>query len=211
MKILTLGGLRIRPVVIVLQERPEKTGFILRELNSKGIYPDEFNGFNSTDSGLETRHPYELDSPGSGWNIGRKGVGIWLSQYSLLSALLWQPDDYFLILEWDAKFAPDWAGRTDKAIRGTPKDFDMLYLGSCCAQGPNKKHISGDVWEVNWPMCNHATIVAKKAIMDILRTQRKVYAPWDISLLLHTFEQTKKKVYCVLPRIVDQFDTVLQP
>ena len=44
----------------------------------------------------------------------------------------------------------------------------------------------------------------------VLETQRKVYAPLDISLALHTFSQEKLKVLTLLPRCVDQFDTSLQ-
>lgn len=211
MNIITLGGYKIRPVVLLVQERNDKTEFILHELALRGIHPDQFNGFSGDFSGLGTKFTYELDDPGGGWNIGAKPVATWLSMYSMLSALNMLSDDYFMVMEWDARFQTDWVIRTDKALRDVPKDFDMLYIGSCCAERAHRNHIAGDVWDVKWPMCNHATIIARKCIPDILRTQRKVYAPWDISLMLHTFKVVPMKIYTVLPRIVDQFDTNLQP
>lgn len=211
MKILDLNGTKIRPVVVVVSEKEERTNFILKELATRGIYPDVFNGFSSDLSGLVTKHTYELDNPGGGHLIGPKCVSTWISFYAMWSALNMLDDQFFLTMEWDAKFDKDWIPKTIDALKHAPKDFDMLLLGSCCTSKKPMTHIGGNVWNVRWPLCGHATIIAKKCIPKLLATQRKVYAPLDISLVLHTFEQAKLGVYTVLPRIVDQFDTFLPP
>jgi hypothetical protein len=211
MKILEIGNYKIRPIVLVVPELPNRTDFILRELAAKGIEPDVFHGFNSTQSGLRTEHTYEIDNPGSGWRIGAKEVSTWISFYSMWSAINMQPDEYFLTLEWDADFHPDWFQRTEKALRDVPKDFDMLQLGSCCCMDKPRTLVAGDVWSVRWPACGHATILAKKCIPTLLRSQRKVWAPLDLSLIFGTFEQEGIKIFTLLPRTVDQFNTNLAP
>jgi hypothetical protein len=200
-----IGDYKIRPFVVGLQEMPERTSFIQSHFKDVGIEAEVFNGIHAIDSGLRTTHCYEVDAPGSGWNIGLKPVATWLSFYMMWSAMNLLPDEYFMTLEWDAKFQPDWRARTEAALRDVPKDFDLLLLGSCCCADRPKTQIAGDVWEVKYPQCGHATIVAKKALPIILRTQRKVYAPLDISLVFHTMPLLK--VYTVLPRIADQFNT----
>ena len=192
---------------MVVPEFPEKTVAIQKHLREVGITAETFNCVSAVESGLETIHPYERDAPGSGWNIGPKSVALNVSFQMFWQAASYMPDDYFLFLEWDVKFQPDWFKRTEQALRDVPPDFDILCLGHCCCKERPKTQIKGEVWEVKWPMCNHAQIFAKKSLPTLLRTQRKIYAPWDISLLLHTYPLLK--VYSVLPRVADQFDTEL--
>ncbi len=203
-----LHDYNIRALVLTVQEMPEKTDFIQGHFKERGIEAENFNCFSAALSGLNTSHLYTVDDP-SGWNIGGKAVANWCSQYMLWNAMLYMPESHFLQLEWDAKFPPDWKAATEDALRNTPTDFDLLYIGSCCAQGKESTHHGGKVYTVKWPMCNHATIIAKKALPIMLSTQRKCYAPMDLGMMFHTLDNLK--VYTVLPRIVDQFDTFLHP
>lgn len=202
-----IEGYKIRPFVVVLQELPDKEQFIMQHFKEVGMEAEPFNGISAAVSGLRTIHPYEIDAPGSGWNIGSKPVATWLSFYMLWSAWNLLDDPYFLQLEWDCKLGPDWKDRTAAALRDVPPDFDMLLLGSCCCKGSPSTHVKGDVWDVRYPQCGHATIIAKKALPVMLSTQRRVYAPLDISLCFHTMP--KLKVYTVLPRIAEQWNTEL--
>jgi hypothetical protein len=202
-----IGDFKVRPFVVVVPELPKRTEFIQNHFREVGIEAEEFHGISSETSGLVTTHTYEFDNPGSGYRIGRKPTACWMSFYMLWAALNLLPDDYFLTLEWDAKFQPDWKEIAAQALKDAPRDFDMLYLGSCCCKGKPTKHIAGRVFHVRYPMCGHATIIAKKALPVLLRTQRKIYAPIDISLAFHSLPLLK--VYTVLPRIAEQFHTVI--
>ncbi len=206
---MNLAGYNIRPFVVVLQEMPEKEAFIQSHFKSVGIEAEPFNGISAAVSGLVTEHTYEIDNPGSGWKIGAKPVATWLSFYMLWSAMNLLPESHFWQLEWDCQFPADWRPRVEAALRDTPPDFDLLYIGSCCAQDRVKRHIKGNVYEVHYPQCGHCVIIAKKALPVLLRTQRKVYAPLDISLTFHSLPLLK--VYTVLPRIANQFGTIIPP
>jgi len=204
-----LGDYSIRPFVVVVPELPDKTSFILKHFREVGIEAETFNGIHGVTSGLHTIHNYEVDHPGSKWNIGISPVATWLSFYMLWSAMNLLPDTHFMTLEWDAQFPENWRERTEAALRNVPKDFDLLYLGSCCCDGKPKNHVAGEVFDLRYPMCGQATIVAKKALPVMLATQRKIYAPLDISLAFHTLHLLK--CYTILPRIVQQFDKVIPP
>lgn len=168
-----------------------------------------FNGIHAERFGLYTHHTYEVDNPGSNYHIRVESIGNILSHYMLWSALAMLWDDFFLVLEDDAKLEERWHIRLNDAISNTPHDFDMLYLGSCCCNGKPRTLVGGDVYEVRYPMCTHAYIVARKALHFLLSSQRKVYAPIDISLIFHSLPHLK--VYTVLPRIADQFDVTIEP
>lgn len=198
----------IRTFCITLPETPERKERARAHFSESGIHQVEwFNGVHAEKMGLSTLHPYELDHPGSGFRMGFKPTGIWLSHYILWNILSHLYDDYFLVLEDDAKFLPDWHPRFVQALNDVPGDFDALYIGSCCCNGRPTKHVKGEVYEVKYPLCSHAVVWARKAIATLLATHRKCYAPIDISVTLHSFD--KLKVYTVLPRLVEQFDTVI--
>lgn len=201
-----IAGYNLRTFVVCVQEMPGREAFIRDHFKARGVDGVEtFNGVNGEISGLQTQWPYEVDAPGSGWNMGAKPVAVVVSFWALYNMLNYVPESHFLLLEWDCCFEVGWRARTERALRDVPPDFDALFLGSCCTEGRVHAHVKGDVYDVRYPQCGHAVIIAKKAVPTILRTQRKVYAPWDISLAFHSWPHLK--VYTVLPRICTQFNT----
>ncbi len=204
-----LAHFDIRAFVLTVQEFPERTEEIQAHFRSMDVEAESFNCISAGISGIRTVHPYEVDAPGSGWNIGPKGVCNWLSQYMLWSAMLYMPQTHFMQLEWDSIFASDWKRRTEQALIDVPQDFDVLFIGSCCTRDKYPVPIKGQVWEVKYPMCSHGLIIAKKAIPILLSTQRKVYSNMDIAVKDHTWPHLK--VFTVLPAIVTQHNTELVP
>jgi hypothetical protein len=200
-----IGGLNIRAFVVTLQEVPEREHFIRDHFKQVGVEAESFNGLHAVTAGLQTVFPYERDSPGSGWNIGKKPVACWVSFWALWSAMQFMSDTHFLQLEYDSKFPDDWRKRTEQALLDVPNDFDMLYLGSCCTKDMPREHVKGDVHAMQYVQCGHGTVIAKKALPTILKHCRKIYAPLDIHLMLHVLPHLK--VYVVLPRIIDQWNT----
>lgn len=188
------------------KERREKASQHFRE---RGIHAKFFDGVHAEKMGIKTVLPYERDNPGSGFNMGFRCTGCWLSHFMLWSALNMMYEDAVVICEDDVKWHPDWHERFSKALGDVPQDWDMIWVGSCCTADKPKTLIAGDVYDCRYPLCTHAYCVAKKALPTILQTQRdaRVYAPLDCSLVFHTFP--KLKVYTILPRLCDQWDTVI--
>lgn len=174
-----------------------------------GVDATYFYGINAPKLGVDTKNPYERDAPGSGYLMGPKPTGCWLSHRALWAALLLLPDAHFFVVEDDARFPPDWRARMEVSMAALPSDWDMLYVGSCCTQGQARQHVGADVFAQIAPQCTHGYMVARKALETLISTQDAVtcYAPIDISLLLHSHD--KLKVYTVLPRILEQHDMVL--
>jgi hypothetical protein len=204
-----LAHINVRPFVLTVQELPKQTAFIMQHFKERGIEAEEFPCFSAVESGLVTVNHYEVDAPGQGWRIGPKGTALCVSFYAFWIAVSFMPEEYFFFLEFDAEFPPDWRERTEQALRDVPPDFDLLFIGSCCCEGKTKTHVKGNVWECKEPNCNHAMIVAKKAVPTLLRTQRKIWAPADISMVVSAFPHLR--VFVVLPSIAGQFNNVLKP
>lgn len=200
----------MRTFCIVLPETPGLTAKARQHFEEAGIEGVSFfDGIHAEKAGLSTVNVCEIDHPGNGWRMGFKGTGTVLSHLMLWAVLSYLPGEHFMVLESDAKFCADWKKRLFLALRDVPPDFDLLYHGSCCCQDQPKTNVKGEVWEVKYPLCTHAYIVAGKALPVLRSELRKIYAPIDIAMKLHALP--KLKVYTILPRIVDQFDTTIIP
>lgn len=193
-----------------MPESPERGEKARKHFQERGLTDVTFfDGIHAEKAGIRTVNPYEVDNPGSGFNIGFRVLGVALSHIMLWSALRLLWDENFLILEDDCCLPEDWHVRLSNAMRDVPQGWDMLYAGNCCCQGKPSTHIAGEVYEVKGPLCTHMYAVARKALPTLLRTHRKLYGPVDCTMVFHSHPLLK--VYSVLPSIASQFDTILSP
>lgn len=163
---------------------------------------------------------YLLDGkPEEKFCIGQGKIANFISHIIVLNSCLRMSEDYFLLLECDAKFLDDWKYQSDLLLNNLSNhdpDWDLCYLGSCCARDKKPQQIKdrlhfwpylGDkLWQYG-PQCNHAWIVAKKSIPIILETQIDTSNPFDVSMLKYT--SMHLKTYGAIPRLVEQFNTYL--
>lgn len=195
---------------ICLPECPADIEKATAHFQSAGLKDVEFFwGINAPVAGLATWHKYERDHPGSGFKMGTKPTGIWLSHYMLWSHLVRLDDDKFMVLETDAHFPEGWEARMTVALQHAPSNFDFLHIGHCCMEGHPRTHVGGEVYESKHAQCTHAYIVRRGCLPFVLKTLRKVWSPIDIQLQLECFPHLL--TYAVMPRIVGQFNTILPP
>jgi len=166
-------------------------------------------GVNADLAGLATRHLYEIDNPGTGFSMGSKPTGIWLGHLMLWTAAIQHPDEHFMFLECDAQFQEGWKEKFEQGMLDVPKNFDIFYPGHCAMEGHPMKHVRGKVFESKHPQCNHAYIVRRGVLPFLLSKIRKCWAPMDCQMVFEIFEHLK--VYALVPRIIDQRDTILPP
>jgi len=195
----------MKSLMISLPESTGRRDETLKHMASLGLpMPHVMDGVNGPMSGLRTTIPYEIDNPGSGYLMGPKTVGLALSHH-----IAWQIVSAWgeptMILEDDALFCEDWKERMEMALEDTPKDADILMVGSCNTFDKPRLQIKGEVFHVAWPQCTHGYIVWPKAVPMLVATQRKIWAPIDLALVLDSFP--RMRVYTVLPRIISQRGT----
>jgi hypothetical protein len=176
------------------------------------------NGVHAAKWGIKGTHPYLLDGrPAENFYIGDGNVGNFISQYIAYVVMNALDFSHYLYLEGDCQFVEGWKPKLEQALRDTPPDFDMLFVGSCCCDGKEKYHAQGDVYYFpnqqgiwnNYPQCTHCYILAKKAVPIMIETQRDVANPTDVSIV--KYAMPRLKVYAVLPRLASQFNTILSP
>jgi hypothetical protein len=171
----------------------------------KPIYGIYGHGF-----GIMGTHLYEYDNPGGKHQIGVANTSLCLSVYNVYNVANCLPNSHFLHLEDDSRFKEGWREIVEQALNEIPKDFDFLFIGSCCAEGKEMVKVGTNLYHfpntrrkyAEYPLCGNAYIVAKKAIPLILDTQRDAYVNADINLAVNTFNYLK--VYAILPRPVEQ-------
>lgn len=203
--------LGMKTLVLTLRETPDRERACRQHLLDRGIDAEFVYGFNAKTCGLKTENNYEVDNPGKGHNIGYHGVGIWTSFIMMYQIAAQLSDDHIFLLEHDVNFDENWRERFDQAMKDVPPDFDFLFIGHCCFKDDKfAKHVKGEIYQTNRIFCNHACVVARKCLPFVIELlQRKCWSPIDIQLVNEVFPHLK--VYALVPRAADQFDTKLRP
>jgi GR25 family glycosyltransferase involved in LPS biosynthesis len=188
-----------------------RTHKTLDHLNAAGISAEIFPGFDGGITGLTTNHTYEIDNPGTNYRIGPRTISLYLGHLAMWRMCEFLEGDSFLILEDDVRFNPGWEEHFAFAFPALPIDWDLLYIGSCCAQGHghHPRQVSGHLHQVGYALCTHAYAVRKKALPVLRQACEKIYAGVDIAMCLHGIPQLK--TYAFLPRLADQFETEIAP
>ena len=172
-----------------------------------GIYGEGF--------GIVGTHLYEYDNPGGGHQIGVANTSLFLSMQIVYNVMNNLPNTHFMFLEDDSRFNDGWKKIVEQALKDIPKDFDFLFVGSCCTEGRGGIRVAENLYHyptrrgvyAPYPLCGNCYIVAKKALPKILETQRDAYVNVDINLAVNTFPHLK--VYAILPRVVEQHNNPL--
>ena len=164
------------------------------------------NGVDAKLFGLGVDHTYDF-----GEKFRQSSLGCVLSHWmiwTMLEILHIHEDlsEPIMITEDDAEFLPGAMDAIDAAIKDLPKDWDMLFPGSCCAVERIRATIREGLYEC-WPLCTHCYIVQPKAFKTLIQTNHAMSAPIDIQMLNNSFP--KLKVFAILPRVVDQIDLEL--
>jgi GR25 family glycosyltransferase involved in LPS biosynthesis len=174
-------------------------------LNSIGIRWEPFYGFDNRLFRLTPVDTFDVDRAGE--RIGTTHVAACMSHYMLWKVMMYLPEDIFWVLEFDAEFVPGWREQWEAAMRVLPADWDIVFIGSCCTGGKDRKHVGGNLYEVRHPLCGHAMMYRKKALPVLLDTHQRVWAPLDIAMAAESLP--KLRVYTILPRIVNQIQTYI--
>lgn len=198
----------IKPICLCLPEYPEQIETAKKHFEDSGLDNVEFVwGIHAEIAGLSTWHTYERDAPGSGFKMGTKPTGIWLGHWIAWNVAMRFGDEHIMILETDAKFLPEWREKLDAALKIVPTNYDFLHPGHCCLKGHDNKWVAGDVWETKNAQCTHCYIVRRGVLPFMLKTIRKCWSPIDIQMQLEAFPYLN--TYAIIPRIVEQFNTII--
>lgn len=193
--------------VLTLHRSSERFKRCQEHFTQAGITATPFYGLDHEITGLRTEHKYEIDN--AGYIMGPKQISLHLSHYMLWKMLLYQPEDSFLVLEDDCRWKDDWKQSFLDAQSVLPADWDIVYLGSCCTSDKPQWNVGKNLYVVNFPMCTHGYMVRKKALPILLEHCQRVYAPVDICMVFNALHRLKH--FTIVPRICDQYETVLFP
>ncbi len=172
-----------------------------------GIKWEPFIGFDNQICKLEPVLTFDFDRAGD--KIGVKHIAATLTHWAAWKVMSYQPDDSFVILEYDVRMVDDWQDKFHQAMSVLPEDWDLVYLGSCCCKGRNTSLIGNNLYKVEYPLCGHAIMYRKKSLETLLDVHQRINAPLDIAML--TMSLPKLNVYTVLPPICVQHNTIVAP
>lgn len=178
-----------------------------KHLDEMGVKWEKFTAFDNQICKLSPVMTFDLDRAGE--RIGAKHIAATLSHMAIWFVQLYQPDDSFIVYEYDVELVPDWREQYERAMSVMPDDWDVIFLGSGCRTGRDTKHIAENVYEIKYPLAGHAMMYRKKALPTLIREQQKIYQPLDIGLFYQAFP--KLRVYTIVEPIANQRGTYLPP
>lgn len=207
---------------LTLPEKPHRREAAAKHFAESGVGPVTFvAGINGEAFGVKTIYPYTLDDArdrppeqAGTFFAGHHETGIFLSHYMLWNAQLLLGHAFMVVFEDDVQLLPNWKERVNKALNECPS-FDWMFCGSCGGAGRQKKHIIGEVFDVQYPSCFHFYIVSKRGAAILAETQRKIWGPVDITTFMEDPRGGSRtafhrmRVVTILPRVAGQFNTML--
>lgn len=179
----------------------------VRHLTEEGIEWERFDGLDNQKCRLAPVETFDLDRVGE--RIAAKHIAACLTHWACWKVCSHLPGDVFWLLEYDVRMVDGWREKYARAMSVMPSDWDVIFLGSCCCDGRETKHIGENVYEVKYPLCGHAWAVRKKALPVLLREHQRIYAPLDIALVFGALP--KLRVFTILDPIVVQAGQQLPP
>lgn len=171
-------------------------------------------GFRASNCGISTEYYNSVKKD----RMGVKSIVAGLSHFSVWSAIKWAvesgaypKDQPFLVVEDDCKFvSDDWKEKLTEELQHVPEDWDVIYVGSCCAAPyEDNKHIGGNVYRLTRGMCTHCYYVTYEGACMLMKTNQKVWCPIDIQMLVDSIPFMK--FYGILPRLAYQDGANLHP
>jgi GR25 family glycosyltransferase involved in LPS biosynthesis len=124
--------------IVITQRGSKRIDFVTESLKKAGIERFRFfYGLNGAKSGLVATIKYGEDNPQNPESIGPKHIGCTMSHVMLWTALEMDESgaDYWMIFEDDIVLRDGWREKVEQALRDVPNDWDILFAGSCCANG----------------------------------------------------------------------------
>ncbi len=210
-----IGPLQIQPMLLYIPDSPywvdrwKKGMKHFEERGLKNII--EIPGIHGVGFGIQGIHTYDIDNPGTGFNIGPGYTAQYLSVYMMYVVASILPSENYMFLECDAELVPDYLHHLSRELENVPPDFDFIFVGSCCLEGKLHNHVKGNVYELTpstgYGMCGHNYIINRKCLPYVIETQNDCYASSDINLIFNTFPNLK--VYAISPRLSTQNNTDL--
>ena len=189
-----------RTFLLTVKASQEKCNETMAHLQRRGIPAELFFAFDKFTWACIPDYTFDINKRGE--RIGWWQTVVCLSHYMLWKVMLHLPDDSFWALEDDVEFIDDWRQQYTIAMKHLPEDWDVVFLGSCCAQSQRKWCKGGNLYEIHYPMCNHAMMYRKKALPVLLDIHQKIWAPLDISMKYNSLP--KLRAYTILPRLANQ-------
>lgn len=204
-----VGNYNLQPIVLFLPENPERLENCRNHLNQNGIDNCiEVAGIHAETFGIQATRSFKRDNNESNFLPEPKRIGCYLSRYMTYVVMQSHTEvEHWFNIEDDVKFLDGWQNSLQQAMQDVPEDFDILFAGSCCIKDRETSHIKGNVYQVKYPLCGHAMIIAKKCLPLLISSCRDACCPMDIFLFDFVFD--KLKVYTILPRVAEQFNTEL--
>lgn len=178
---------------------------VSRRFVEAGIEVEWVQGIHGATAGISTQLPY-WDNPKYYIPVGKLGTTI--SKLLTWTICVERGEEELIIFEDDVVLCPSFKKEFETSYKALPPDWQVVHLGHCCTEGLPSTQINDRVWEIQQPLCCHAVLWKRAALIYTLDYFRRVSfgSPSDITLARLIYP--KLRSYSLVPPLAFQEDKV---
>ena len=157
---------------------------LLKKLEDQNIkqftFIEEYDKDNWNLAKLKELYPNVFERTPSGRFLNFSEISLLLKHYHILNELSVSDNSYSLVLEDDVIFCDDFLINLGKSFNQLPKDWDLVWIGTCC--NLHSDYIHGKyIYRENSSRCTHAYLISRKCANKILNNLTKITEAIDHS------------------------------
>lgn len=184
---------------------PWRNEAVEQRFRDAGLDVEMFFGVHGATAGIVPTLSH-FDSPGHYHTPGK--LSITISKLLIWQHLLAGTDDHALIFENDVVFCPDFKSELLRSMESLPADWDVVHVGHCCAEDKPTTRINDRVSEVKHPMCCHAILWTKRAMLLAMEEFRRASWGTTSDIILARKVYPRLRHYSFTPPLAFQDQTL---
>lgn len=184
---------------ITLRSQPKRAAAARKEFARAGLSATMVEGVNGTAWGLESNKRRR-----DGWLVHPKHVGLCLSHWMVWQYARLSQAPEVLFFEDDVRLCAGFAEEFRRSLAAVPADWQMVYVGHCCADGKPTIRYNDRAAAVHWPLCTHAYLLRRSALDVLLEHAAEAKTHIDQLLVENVLNHHKLQCYTMLPGLATQ-------
>ena len=172
---------------ITVPDHPWKRALSEKHFNERkfpAVFVDAFNG---SLLGLQSSTPHFINDKNEGAWITGPQIACVLSHLSVMTMLVAQNHDEFVIVEDDLLVPEDWKSQYDAIRSEIPKDVGCVQLEHSFSGGKPCQAVSKRLSKIGYPFSSGAIWWRKETAQQAIRVMRPINSPMDVMLMQRVY------------------------
>lgn len=172
---------------ITVPDQPWKRAVSEKHFEEMEFLVTFVDAFNGSLLGLQASMPHYInESKENSWITGPQ-ISCVLSHLAIMSVLVAQEHDEFIIIEDDIVVPKDWEKRWTQIRSEIPDNIGCVQLEHAFQSGKPNQKVSDNLSKIGYPFSSGAIWWRKETAKQAIRMMRPINSPMDVMLLQRVY------------------------